>query len=311
MVTVQQAEPRTIKGTAQDLHNPALLARATELETDIHDIEKALRIASVLQTTLDLRKIVEIFVHEAGRWIPFSGVRYVHPGQDTGIVMGSEEKHSVAYRLVLADQPLGEIRFTRRRKFSAKENTILEYLLCGLVYPLRNALAYQSAVQAALKDPLTGINNRSAMDATMAREVDLARRHGTPLSLVAADIDFFKHINDSHGHATGDCVLRAAADAIVETVRSSDVAFRYGGEEFMVLLSNTSREGALLLAERIRRKVEAMEILCNGALIRVTISLGVACLGGGDTGQSLFQKADEALYAAKGAGRNCVRCNAD
>lgn len=311
MVTVQQAEPRIIKGTAQDLHNPALLARATELETDIHDIEKALRIASVLQTTLDLRKVVEIFAHEAGRWIQFNGVRYLYSGGDPAILVGSEEKHSVTYRLVLADQTLGEICFSRRRKFSAKENEILEYFLCGLVYPLRNALAYRKAIQAALKDPLTGINNRAAMDTTMAREVELARRHGTPLSLVAADIDFFKHINDSHGHATGDCVLRAAADAIIETVRSSDVAFRYGGEEFMVLLSNTSREGALLLAERIRRKLEAMEIICNGTLIRVTISLGVACLGAGDNGQSLFQKADKALYAAKTGGRNCVRCNAD
>lgn len=311
MVAVQQVEPRIIKGIAQDLHNPALLARATELETDIHDIEKALRIASALQTTLDLRQVIEIFVQEAGRWIQFNGVRYVHPGEDTPVLVGCDEKHSIAYRLVLADQPLGELCFTRRRKFSSKENAILEYLLCGLVYPLRNALAYQTAIKAALKDPLTGINNRVAMDTTMAREVELARRHGTPMSLVAADIDFFKHVNDSHGHSTGDCVLRAAATAITETVRSSDVAFRYGGEEFMVLLSNTSREGALLLAERIRRKVEAMEICCNGALIRVTLSLGVACLADGDNGPSLFQKADKALYAAKASGRNCVRCSAE
>lgn len=310
MGTVQQVEPRTIKGTTQDLHNPALLARTTELETDIHDIEKALRIASALQTTLDLRKVIEIFVEEAGRWVQFNGVRYTHPGEDTVLLVGSDEKHSVAYRLVLADQSVGEIRFTRRRKFTSKENAILEYLLCGLVYPLRNALAYQSAIEAALKDPLTGINNRVAMDTTMAREVELARRHGTPLSLIAVDIDFFKHVNDSHGHSTGDCVLRATANAITETVRSSDVAFRHGGEEFMVLLSNTSREGALLLAERIRRKVETMEICCNGALIHVTISLGVAYLGDGDTGQSLFQKADKALYEAKASGRNCVRCSA-
>lgn len=307
MATVQQAETRLFKSPTQDLHNPALLARATELETDIQDIEKALRIASVLQTTLDLRKVLEIFVQEAGRWVQFNGARYQHPDQEVSTLVGSEEKHSVTYRLTLADQSLGEVTFTRRRRFSAKENSVLEYLLCGLVYPLRNALAYQAAIQAALKDPLTGINNRSAMDITMAREVELARRHGAPLSLVAVDIDFFKHINDSHGHATGDCVLRAVSDAIVETVRGSDVVFRYGGEEFMVLLSNTSREGALLLAERIRRKVEATEIHCNGAYIRVTISLGVSCLGKDHSGQTLFQNADKALYQAKAGGRNCVR----
>lgn len=307
MSTLQHSKTALVTPAVQDLHNPALLARATELETDIEDIEKALRIASVLQTTLDLPKVVELFFAETGRWIQIAGARYRSPDRLTDVNIGLAEKHSVAYRLAIADQALGEISFSRRKRFSAKENTVLEYLLCGLVYPLRNALTYQTALQAALRDPLTGINNRAAMDAAMSREVELARRHGSALSLIAVDIDFFKHINDNYGHATGDCVLRAVAQALLDGIRGSDMAFRYGGEEFMVLLSNTGRKGAMLLAERLRKRVEDTEILCSGLGIRVTVSLGVACLDSHDSGQSLFQKADKALYEAKAGGRNCVR----
>jgi diguanylate cyclase (GGDEF)-like protein len=310
MTTLQQADTASIKSPTQELNNPALLARATELETDIQDIEKALRIASVLQTSLDLHQVLEMFSQQAGRWIMFNGVRYEHTAQRLKVALGSDEKHTLTYRMVLGEQSLGEVTFSRKRKFSPKENQVLEYLLCGLVYPLRNALAYQAAVQASLRDPLTGMGNRAALDATMTREVELARRHETPLSVIAVDIDFFKRVNDTYGHATGDCVLRAVANALADTVRRSDAVFRYGGEEFTVLLSKTSLEGALLLAERIRKAVEGTEIFCNGAYIRVTVSLGVSSIGGnsgsGANAAALLERADAALYQAKGAGRNCV-----
>jgi diguanylate cyclase (GGDEF)-like protein len=308
MSTLQTANGDSLKHAVQDLNNPGLLSRATEITTDRQDIDKALRIASVLQTTLDLKKVLEIFLSEASRWVPLGNATYRGPNEEVEIRIGDQaEKHSVAYRLAVTEQPLGEITFTRKKKFTIKENKVLEYLLCGLVYPLRNALAYESALQAALKDPLTGINNRAAMDSSMVREIELARRHDTPLSLVAADIDYFKHINDSYGHATGDCVLRAVVDAIKTTVRGTDMVFRYGGEEFMILLSNTGHEGALLLANRIRRQVEKTEILCKGIKISATISLGVSWLTPEDTEKSLFERADKALYDAKAGGRNCVK----
>lgn len=307
MATPQTDQTRLYKTTIQDLNNPALLARATELAEDGQDIEKALRIASVLQTTLDLRKILDLFFIETGRWIQVNGIAYEHPERGIQHLVGEQEKHTITYRLAITDQSLGEITFSRKRKFSNKENTALEYLLCGLVYPLRNAITYERAVLAALKDPLTGINNRAAMDAAMLREVELARRHGNSLSLIAIDIDFFKRVNDSYGHASGDCVLRAVATAITETVRGSDMVFRYGGEEFMVLLSSTGKKGALLLADRIRQRVQETEIICGSNVIKVTVSLGVSCLDAAETGQTLFLKADKALYDAKANGRNCVR----
>ncbi len=307
MATLQQTETRRYQKTIFDLHNPALLVDRGQNEAERRDIDRALRIASMLQTTLDHQTILDLFVAEARRLVAIDGVSYGNADKNLHYTIGALEKHSLTYRLTLADQSLGELTFTRKKRFAAKENKLLEYLLCGLVYPLRNAIAYQSALQAALRDPLTGVQNRKAMDLTMAREVELARRHSTPLSLIAIDIDYFKHINDSHGHATGDCVIRSVAEAISATVRGSDMVFRYGGEEFMVLLSNTVKEGAMQLAERIRRSVQGTEIACHGVRISATISLGVAWLENNDTGLILFNKADEALYSAKSAGRNCVR----
>lgn len=308
MTSLHQANTPLYKTAVQDLHNPALLARTTDTaDEDAQDIEKALRIAGVLQTTLDLSKVLDIFCAEVGRYVAINHMSYTNDDPTQRWSHGEPERHSVTYRMAVSDQSLGEVTFTRRRKFSAKENSVLEYLLCGLVYPLRNALAYGKALQAALKDPLTGVHNRTAMDQAMSREMDLSRRHGNPLTLIAVDIDFFKRVNDTYGHAAGDAVLRAVAASLVETVRGSDMVFRYGGEEFMVLLSNTSKKGALLLAERLRQKISQLEVSFGGKNVHVTVSLGVACLDSGDNGQGLFLRADKALYEAKSSGRNCVR----
>lgn len=305
MSTVQQAETR--QRTVFDLVNPAILRGRGETTSDRNDIDRALRIASMLQVTLELPKMLDIFLFEVRKLVVIDSITYTFAERNLTYSEGKADKHSLTYRLNVSDQPLGELEFTRKKRFTNKENRLLEYLLCGLVYPLRNAITYEMAVQAALRDPLTGVQNRKAMDITLAREVELARRHATAFSLIAIDIDFFKHINDSHGHAAGDCVIRAVADSISTTVRGSDMVFRYGGEEFMVLLSNTGKAGATQLAERIRRSVQGMDIHCHGARINATISLGAAWLESNDTGLILFQKADQALYAAKSQGRNCVR----
>jgi len=157
-----------------------------------------------------------------------------------------------------------------------------------------------------LKDPLTGVNNRAAMDSTLSRELELARRHKTPLTLVTLDIDKFKRINDTHGHLAGDHVLKNVVNTVAECIRSSDILFRYGGEEFTIILSNTGIRGATLLAERIRKAIESRTITVNNQRIPLTISIGLATADASDTHESLFDKADAALYQAKSAGRNCV-----
>ena len=169
-----------------------------------------------------------------------------------------------------------------------------------------NALTYLSAVRAAQKDPLTGINNRAAMDSALTREIEMARRHRTPLSLIVMDIDKFKSINDTYGHTTGDEIIKAFTKVVDGIIRKTDMLFRYGGEEFVVIMSNTGRDGSMLLAERIRRGIERMEVLVPQRRSPVTVSLGVASLNGKEDGKALFKRADQALYQAKASGRNCV-----
>ncbi len=291
-----------------ELGNLALMSSAIETDTGLPEgTSKALQIAGMLQTTLELDKLVGVFSGQIHNLVPHDSITYEYKPLQITISNGKPEKHSCSYQLVVAAQTLGQLVFTRRKKFTANETHLLEHLLCCLVYPLRNAILYRHALTAALTDPLTGINNRAAMNSALIRETELARRHGNALSLIAADLDHFKQINDNHGHLAGDYILKAVAETFSDCTRRTDILFRSGGEEFLILLSNTNKQGAMRLAERIRAAVESNELIYGDHSIPVTVSLGVACYSKDDNSESLFEKADSALYAAKASGRNCVK----
>ena len=275
---------------------------------DNQSLEAVVRINTLLQTTLDIESLIKLFADELQQLVPFDGFRYRSLPHGMEINIGKAARNSCAYRLLVREDLLGELKLSRRRKFTAQETQTIEHLLCALIYPLRNALSYLNAVRAAHKDPLTGASNRGAFDGSLIREVDMARRHGTPLSLLVMDIDRFKSVNDTYGHAVGDEVLKSFAGVVSNAIRKTDMLFRYGGEEFVVILSNTTRAGAMLLAERIRCGVEQTLVHTGRYTVPVTVSLGVSCLGAGDTHQSLFDKADKGLYQAKREGRNRVHC---
>lgn len=287
--------------------NLALMSNFIEAEAGRDGLNKALQIVSTLQTTLDINNLINTFSTEINSLVPHNSIEFENQSQNIGIKFGNTARHSCSYQLVTAEQSLGQLTITRNKKFTSNETIILEYLLCSLVYPLRNAILYKNALIAALKDPLTGANNRNAMNSSMIREIELSRRHGTPLSLIALDIDFLKKINDSYGHAAGDCAIKAVANAVSDCIRSSDMLFRFGGEEFLVLLSNTNKKGALMLAERIRHTIESLECKYSDFVIPLSASLGVSCYTMRDNSETLFKKADMALYRAKSDGRNCVR----
>jgi diguanylate cyclase (GGDEF)-like protein len=161
--------------------------------------------------------------------------------------------------------------------------------------------------QQALRDPLTGLYNRRHLDAALARELERTAEHQTPLSLIIADIDHFKRINDTWGHAAGDAVLQMVAQALSHQVRSTDVVCRMGGEEFVLVLPDTPLEVASRRAERVRALLESTCALQDPPVGRVTVSLGVAAAPAhGQTSGALLAAADAALYRAKAAGRNRV-----
>ena len=264
--------------------------------------DRLLRVTQSLQTTLDIPAMLELFHLQATSNIAMDGLEYTNESLGLEYRIGTRARHTCTYSLKLGELDLGSLLFRRRNKFSEDETVILEKLLCCLLYPLRNALLYQ--------DALTGICNRAAFDDSLRAEINLAGRHRTPLSIVVFDIDHFKAINDQYGHSKGDLAIRAVAQCAQKCARSTDMLFRYGGEEFVMLLRNTDINGARLLADRIRRKVEKLECMSGEREFAMTVSAGVAELAKGDSARQLFERADTALYAAKNGGRNRV-CIAD
>jgi diguanylate cyclase (GGDEF)-like protein len=167
--------------------------------------------------------------------------------------------------------------------------------------------------EASTRDPLTRSYNRRYLIERLEAELSYARRHESLLSVIVFDLDLFKQVNDHHGHAAGDRVLRAVSDHVLELIRKEDTFARYGGEEFAILVRGLTQEGVVRLAERVRTAIEALPILIDSGEIGVTISLGVASTTecAGELSQaSLFALADKRLYLAKELGRNQV-CAAD
>ena len=157
----------------------------------------------------------------------------------------------------------------------------------------------------SIRNQYLAIRARNGTNFAACREIELSRRHGSVMSVILLDIDHFKRINDRFGHLAGDQALRAVAQCAERTIRESDMLFRYGGEEFLILLSGTDADGACLLAERIRQNVASIDSK-PGSRLRLTVSLGVTSLTAEDTPSSLFERADAALYRAKQEGRDQV-----
>ena len=267
---------------------------------------RALELTGALQTTLDPEHLITLFSEQIQDLVPHQGLRYRNDDLNLEVRIGTQARHSCTYTLSVPDQPLGKLTLRRNQKFQEADIRLLEDLIGSLLYPLRNALLYLDAVQMAQKDPLTGICNRSALDEMLRREISHAERHGCGFALILLDIDHFKKINDRYGHLIGDCALRSVANTTGACIRDGDMLFRYGGEEFVVLMRETGPDGARLLAERIRANIERTPCQCSGAKIHMTVSAGVAAYRPGENGAALFARADQALYQAKQAGRNRV-----
>lgn len=165
------------------------------------------------------------------------------------------------------------------------------------------------SVELAVVDPLTGLNNRHFLDAYMDKLIERAKRRNAPISMLITDIDKFKTVNDTYGHDAGDEVLREFARRLRSTVRGADLACRFGGEEFVVLMPDTTHEMALQVAERLRDSIESLgfNLPSGHPPLDLTTSVGVASFDFGvDNSQSLLKRADDALYEAKNSGRNQV-----
>jgi diguanylate cyclase (GGDEF)-like protein len=270
------------------------------------ELQQTLKLAGLLQTSLEIDSVLNYFLQAAQQIVSFDAAHFSFDEQKLNLKFGKTQRHRCSYRLRLAGEFLGELIFTRRRRFAEEEMQHLENLMGQLIYPLRNAVWYQRALQSAKIDALTSAHNRAALDETLEREVELAHRHKSALSVLIFDLDHFKQVNDNYGHMTGDDVLREIVKCSNQALRGTDMLFRFGGEEFVVLLPGVNATGAALAAERLRGVIEKHVFTSEQGVIPITISIGTASLTLRETTKTLVDRADKALYSAKKAGRNRV-----
>lgn len=290
------------------------IARKTELTSAVitsqaHQL-RAIKLNQILQQSLQLDHLLDTFANEIQTDVSFSGLQYTHKIKDYEYIWGMPSQHTAIYQLHLSDQYLGDLVFFNQNPFPATALSLLEELVPSLFYPLNNALAYQDALHCALLDPLTQVGNRRALMLTLGKEIELAKRHPQDITLLMMDLDYFKHLNDVLGHPEGDKIIQDIAKTIKSTVRESDIVFRYGGDEFIVVMISTNLEGSKQLAERLRQAVNAQlktyHDQTDDKLNTVSMSLGLTMCQPQDNTESLIHRADQALYEAKRLGKNQI-----
>lgn len=234
------------------------------------------------------------------------------PGDTPALVSDDplrEARSLLVFPMAIGPRRVGTLTIAHREPdaYDRVGRTRFSAMLTHITAALANALAYADMFTRATTDGMTGLTNHRTFKELAELALARARRSGRPLSLIMTDIDHFKSVNDTHGHAVGDDVIRGVANVLATSRRDVDLAARYGGEEFAVLLEDTDIEDAVQLAERLRERVGALQFDGAHGPFSVTLSLGVAPLAPTTmTLAELVDAADQALYGAKRAGRNQV-----
>ena len=305
-----------------------VLNEQSKINVEFHDSMK--NIAKIIETQYELNYIVPLIGEMLDRFIS-DHLIYVFLKQDgefklvwpkackderiyealkqltpeTGYILTNNDKIG-AFPLISEGELSGCIvARSTLDKLSKRDISYLEQLTRQSAITINRANTYSKVLQYATLDALTNLNNRRQFEIRLKQEIATTKRQKTPLCAMMIDIDFFKKVNDTYGHASGDEVLRTAASVIKAQLRESDIPARYGGEEFAVLLPYTHIEEAVIVGERLRKAVEE-PIFVDKKNINVTISMGLAEFGQEENGEELFKRADSALYEAKESGRNRV-----
>ncbi|MDD3375753.1 MAG: GGDEF domain-containing protein [Candidatus Omnitrophica bacterium] len=270
--------------------------KATEIFT-LYDITKE------ITKTLSEQKAFEVFREALKVNVFFEECRLVHSEGDRRKNAPDPSDHFI-FPIKGRRKELGYIAIKGLLE-KDKEKFIILAQQFGLA--LQRVRLYQEVEKAAITDSLTGVHTRRYLMERFEEEIQRALIRKRNLSFLMIDVDYFKAVNDQHGHLVGDQVLRSVSLLIQENVREIDLAGRYGGEEFCVVLPDTDTDGSFFVAERIRKAIEENEIQAYDAKVRVTVSLGVSCFPvDGESSAELIDKADGALYRSKKRGRNCT-----
>ena len=231
----------------------------------------------------------------------------------TGIAISNDKKTGY-FPLINENSIIGAIvAKSAHEQLDSREIEYLEQLASQTSTTINRANVYAEILKHATLDALTGFYNRRQMEERIKQETASAKRKKTPLCAIMIDIDYFKSVNDTYGHAAGDFILKTASKIIRSQLREYDIASRYGGEEFAIILPFTKQEEAVMVAERLRKAVESRIINIENVntkndtrTIQITISLGIYSFKENDRPEDLLMKADKALYDAKETGINKV-----
>ena len=278
----------------------ALGKKQASLDRQIDSFEKEMvdhfflyDLAGRLAPVIDKRELFNIFAE---------GIRFLGPSD----IVSFGEQHPIEGALRFAlDRDSGEL--LQIKTSSEKIIRYLPYLTKLLKLCIERIGLYEKLHQLSIYDSLTGVYNRRYFSLRYLEEFNRASEYGLNLAFVMIDLDKFKEINDIYGHLVGDAVLRRIADLIQEIIREIDFVARYGGEEFALILPETDKAGAIMVAERIRKHVSRRKIRAFDEAVSVTISAGVAAFPQNTIhSELLLETADKALYKAKSSGRNKV-----
>ncbi|HNW25536.1 MAG TPA: sensor domain-containing diguanylate cyclase [Candidatus Gastranaerophilaceae bacterium] len=314
-----------------------ILAEQMQTNIDFHDAMK--NIAKIIETQYELNYIIPLIGEMIDRFISEHLVYIFLKNEKNGKIelfwpracrdkkiLSAVSKVNTKSKITLLDDEkigifplIGEktllgciVAHSNVDKLTKNEIEYLEQLSKQSSITIHRAEVYAEVLQHATLDALTGLNNRRQFEMRLKQEYSTAKRQHKPLCAMMIDVDFFKKVNDTYGHNAGDCVLKNVANLIKAGLRDYDIASRYGGEEFAVLLPYTKIEEAFAVAQRLRQSIEKAKIDISGEgdvdvkPISVTISIGLYQFKSEDSLEILYQNADKALYDAKTHGRNKV-----
>lgn len=254
-------------------------------------------------SSIDLHKLASLFFKQLQIKLNLNALKIQFSAGT--LTLGDDDKSRNIKTLDFSSQHrvFATVSYSFSRVLSIRESTILQELHRYFKHPLQNALEHYSLKQLAMKDHLTSLGNRSSYHETLHRLVSQANRHGTDFGLLVIDMDKFKKVNDTCGHQEGDNVLIAVASVLIDCLRDTDFAFRFGGDEFCCLLPGSNEENNQIVAQRIQLAMAKHNCLAKHG---VSCSIGSANYRATDSESSLFERADNALYSAKEAGRSCI-----
>ncbi|TWX67041.1 GGDEF domain-containing protein [Colwellia sp. C1TZA3] len=258
--------------------------------------QRNLALLEQLQTTLDIKQLINIFAIEVAKYLDFAGIYFKH-AEVSATARGSRQaKEARQFELKLNGQFFGIITYAVNMPISMGNNKILTELHQLLINPLNNAVQYHQAMQLAMQDSLTQLGNRRCFDEQIKRAMAQATRRDSRVGLIFCDLNKFKAINDSFGHAMGDNVLVHFAKALRKSVRDTDCVFRFGGDEFAIIVADATEPSLTVIEQRVYHAM-SQDILL--AKYNVTSSLGLAFMKNSDNVTRFLLRADKALYSQK------------